>query len=41
MANVEVEAPAPPQKGLRGRRVDDTELVFHGECPDCRGRRPE
>ncbi|MFE4973248.1 Fur family transcriptional regulator [Kitasatospora sp. NPDC056651] len=41
VANVDAEAPAPPRKGLRGWRVDDTELVFHGECPDCRVRRPE
>ncbi|WBP85076.1 Fur family transcriptional regulator [Kitasatospora cathayae] len=41
VANVEVELPPAPMKGLRGWRIGDTELVFLGECPDCRGRRPK
>ncbi|MDH6142452.1 MULTISPECIES: Fur family transcriptional regulator [Kitasatospora] len=41
VANVEVEAPAAPKAALRGWRVDDTEVVYHGECPDCRKRGAE
>ncbi|WP_045306135.1 Fur family transcriptional regulator [Saccharothrix sp. ST-888] len=40
VTNVEAEIPAPPRKGLRGWRIEETELVFLGECPDCRKAGP-
>ncbi|MFI8993336.1 Fur family transcriptional regulator [Streptomyces sp. NPDC053542] len=34
--NVEYEDPVPPEKGLRGWRMNDTEIIMKGLCPDCR-----
>ncbi|HZG03645.1 MAG TPA: Fur family transcriptional regulator [Streptomyces sp.] len=36
VVNVDVQAPAPSRKSLHGWRLTGTELVFKGECPDCR-----
>ncbi|WP_441249358.1 Fur family transcriptional regulator [Kitasatospora sp. McL0602] len=36
VANVVTAVPEPPKKGLRGWLTAETEIVFHGECPDCR-----
>ncbi|MFP8906396.1 MULTISPECIES: Fur family transcriptional regulator [Streptomyces] len=36
VANVDVQAPTPSRKGLHGWHVMGAELVFKGECPDCR-----
>ncbi|MER5641797.1 transcriptional repressor [Kitasatospora sp. NPDC002227] len=36
VANVSAEVPPAPRKGLRGWRMAEAELVFHGVCPDCR-----
>ncbi|AUG80701.1 Putative transcriptional regulator FurA [Kitasatospora sp. MMS16-BH015] len=36
VTNVAAETPEAPRKGLRGWRMTETELIFHGQCPDCR-----
>ena len=36
VVNVEAQAPAPSRRGLSGWRMSSAELVFRGECPDCR-----
>ncbi|MFJ9029460.1 Fur family transcriptional regulator [Streptomyces sp. NPDC102274] len=37
--NVESNIPPTPRKGIRGWHIADTELLFKGECPDCRSAR--
>lgn len=34
--NVESSTPRKPASGLRGWHVDGSEVVFKGQCPDCR-----